>query len=125
MISRLAQWLALRLVGALGSHDKAGPVKRKLGALFLEYFPGQITCREFESFVYDYYENQLPEDKRELFEFHMRICPMCKSAFMAYVRTVELTGLVFEKPANDGVVSCDEALQELVNVMLVARRGRG
>jgi hypothetical protein len=51
MISRLTQWLGLRLLRALGSLDKAGPVKQKLGAPFLEYFPGQISCRELEDFV--------------------------------------------------------------------------
>ena len=123
MISRLAQWLGLRLVRALRSHDKAGPIKRKLGALFLGYFPGQISCQEFEDFVYDYYERQLPEERRPLFEYHMRICPTCASAFKAYMHTIELTGRIFEK--QDKMVPTDEVPQKLVNAMLAARRRTG
>lgn len=121
MDSRLAQWLGIRLVAAMGAHDKAGTIRRKLGALFLAYFPGQISCQEFESFVYEYYERQLPEDQRKRFEFHMRICPMCESAFNVYVRTIELTGRVFD--SQDELIP-DEVPQELVNAMLAARRGK-
>ena len=123
MISRLTQWLGLRLLPALGSHDKAGPVKRKLSAPLLKYFPCHISCREFEDFVYDYYERQLPEERRPLFEYHMRICPMCESAFKAYVHTIELTGRIFEK--QDKMAPTDEVPQKLVNAMLAARRRTG
>lgn len=118
MVSRIVQWLGIRLVDALGGHDNARPVKRKLGALFLAYFPGQMSCREFENFVYDYYEQQLHEDQRKRFEFHMRICPMCELAFKAYVGTSELTSRIFEK--EDEVVPTEEVPQELVNAMLAA-----
>lgn len=118
MLSRITNWLGMRFVAALGEHDKAGPVKRKLGALFLAYFPGQIRCEEFEQFVFDYYEGVLPQKQRKRFEFHMRICPMCESAFKPYVRTVELTGRLFDE--KDSVVP-DDVPQELINAMLAAR----
>ncbi len=121
MLSRLVRWLGIRFVAALGEHDKAGPLKRKLGALFLAYFPGQISCEQFERFVYDYYEGLLPEKQRKRFEFHMRICPMCESAFTGYVRTVELTGRLFAE--SDGKLP-DDVPQELINAMLAARHGQ-
>ena len=120
MFARMTNWLGVRLVTALGRHDQAGPVKRKLGALFLAHFPGQIACEEFERFVFDYHEGLLPDRQRRRFEFHMRICPMCQSAFATYVRTVELTGRVFEE--NVDVVP-EDVPQELINAMVAARHG--
>ena len=120
MATRLTNWLVTRIVAALGEHDEAGPIKRKLGALFLAYFPGQITCTEFESFVYEYHEGELAEMERKRFKFHMQICPMCESAFRTYIRTVELTGRVFEKSTD---VLPDDVPRELINAMLAARHG--
>lgn len=119
MFSRITNWLGSRFVAALGDHEKAGPLKRRLGALFLEYFPGQIRCDEFESFVFDYHEGVLSEKQRKRFEFHMRICPMCDSAFQAYVRTVELTGRLFD---DSQAALPGDVPQGLINAMLVSRR---
>lgn len=83
-------WLKLLLGVMGGRHRDAGPVKLWLAARFMQRFPGQIDCREFESFVYDYHEGQLAPRQREIFELHMRLCPMCRVHFDSYLRTVAM-----------------------------------
>ncbi len=39
---------------------------------------GMITCREFEDFVLDYLENELPALQRSRFERHIRLCRECR-----------------------------------------------
>ena len=117
---RLVKWLGIRIVSALGDYDEAGPVRLKLWDPFLSYFPGHITCEQFEKFVFEYYEGVLPEKQRGRFEFHLHICPMCESAFESYVRTVELTGSLFED--KDSAIP-EDLPQELINAMLAARHG--
>lgn len=88
--------------------------------MFLKYYPGQMTCAQFEQFVLDYTEDELPTSQRSRFEYHMRICPMCNSAFATYLRTIEITGQVLKDQSPTAMV---EAPQDLVNAMLSARRG--
>lgn len=119
MLSRLNKWLGIRIVAALGDFEDAGPVRLKLWDWFLTYFPGHITCQQFENFVYDYHEGLLPEKQLHRFEFHMHICPMCESALKTYVRTVKLTGQLFDEKDADVPA---EVPQELINAMLAARQ---
>lgn len=74
----------------LRNHPNATWLERWLGSLFLRYFPRQLTCAQFESFVLDYYEGRLSTRERARFDFHMRICPMCDVHFQTYVQAVEL-----------------------------------
>ena len=116
---RLIRWLGYRIAAALGDLDAASPVRLKLWDLFRKFYPGHITCEQFEHFVFDYHEGVLPVDQRRRFEFHLHRCPMCESAFAAYVRSVELTGSLCE--GEDNAVPADLP-RELINAMLAARR---
>ena len=119
MVMRFFKWLGIRIVAMLGDYYEAGPVRLKLWDIFLKYFPGHITCEQFENFVHDYHEGLLPEKQLHRFEFHLKICPMCESSFKSYVRTVELTGHLFDEKDSDVP---DEVPQELINAMLAARQ---
>lgn len=49
-----------------------------------------MTCNEFIDFLIDYYEGNLPDDRRQMFEKHMSVCPDCVSYLDSYKETVEL-----------------------------------
>ena len=102
----------------MGDFKSAGPMKRRMGQLFLNCFPGQITCTEFERFLVDFYEENLSEREQQVFEFHMSICPMCNVHFRSYVRAIELGKKVCEGDKNDIAQNVPE---ELVQAILQAR----
>ncbi len=102
----------------MGDPAKAGPVRRWMASLFLQYFPGQITCLDFEQFIIDYVEEDLSDRARRRFEFHMAICPMCRSHFERYAKAVRLGKLAFDDPSASLPT---EIPTDLVNAILAAR----
>jgi hypothetical protein len=101
----------------LGDHEKARRTKRYLGSIYLRHFPGQITCREFESFIIDYAEGDLTERQRRVFDWHMVICPMCKVHFETYMETIRL-----ERTLGGGDDEVPEGVPaELLNAVLASR----
>ena len=102
----------------LGDHEKAGRVKRYLGSVYLKFFPGQVTCREFESFIIDYVEGELSDRQRKMFDWHMVICPMCKVHFETYRKAIELGQKVFEEESDEVPESVHS---ELVNAVIASR----
>ena len=120
-MSGRARELAVRaFVRFMGPHDQAGPLKKRLGSFFLRRGPGQLTCTEFESFVYDYYEGALTPKQRRTFDLHMRLCPMCRTHFESYVRTIELG----QKLCEDEERLPNDMPEELVGAILAAVRRR-
>lgn len=77
-----------------------------------------LTCREFEEFVLDFFENVLPLRQRTKFNAHLALCPDCRSYLAAYRRSVALGKAVFKFP--DDAVS-EEVPEELVKAILAAR----
>lgn len=63
---------------------------RRLKGTMLKHVPGMITCREFEDFIMDYLEGELPERQEKLFERHLRVCRECREYLAAYERTVDV-----------------------------------
>lgn len=78
---------------------------------------GMITCVEFESFILDYLEGELPEGQRKIFEFHMRICRECREYLAAYQRSIELGQKVFT--ADDDLPA--DVPEDLVKAILDAK----
>ena len=58
-----------------------------IGAWYMRVSPRMITCREFNSFVFDYTEGQLTDEQAVLFERHMTVCPICRNFMKTYVAT--------------------------------------
>lgn len=56
-----------------------------IGGWYLKYSPRMITCREFNSFIFDYTEGLLNEKQLKLFERHMKVCPMCRNYLETYI----------------------------------------
>lgn len=96
------------------SYDRSGPAKKAMISAFLHYFPGQITCKEFDDFMSDYLDGTLPERERRRFDFHLEACPMCRHHLESYRAAVALA----RASADD---SWSEAPRELVNAILAAR----
>jgi anti-sigma factor RsiW len=77
-----------------------------------------ITCREFEDFVLQYLDDELPARQRAMFEFHLRICRECREYLAAYQRTVEIGRAAF-KDANEAVP--EDVPEDLIKAILEAR----
>ena len=69
----------------------------KAAGLMLKLLPGQLTCGEFEDFMFAYHEGDLSDRERDVFEFHMEICPMCKTSLDGYRRSIELGQQLFAR----------------------------
>ena len=109
-----------RVLGWLAPGGRPRPWVRWFGSRFLRYVPGQLTCREFESFVFDYSEDKLSRRQRRMFERHMWLCPMCRVHWRSYVRALELGEQLF---ASD-LELASHVPEELVQAVLAARRTR-
>lgn len=49
-----------------------------------------MTCEQLIEFLADYRSGELPEDKREVFEQHLKLCPPCVKYLDTYCETVEM-----------------------------------
>jgi len=56
-----------------------------IGGWYLRVSPRMITCREFNSFIFDYTEGLLSDKQLKLFERHMKVCPMCRNFLKTYI----------------------------------------
>ncbi len=91
---------------------------RKAKGLMFKNIPTMINCREFESFVIDYFEGSLPKQQVRVFEFHLKMCRECRDYLEAYQRTIEISKRVFaeaDRPVPDDVPD------DLVRAILDAR----
>lgn len=96
--------------------DKA---KRLVRGAMLKAMPGHITCAEFEEFIAEYFEGELPEGKRKTFDVHLRVCEECRAYLKAYRNTIALGQAAFRQA--DAAVPGDMP-EDLVNAILAARK---
>ncbi|MBV1901666.1 MAG: zf-HC2 domain-containing protein [Kordiimonadaceae bacterium] len=93
MNSYLFKILQKLMAGPVGAKR---PIWRKfVDALILHQLPGMITCREFDSFLQDYVDEELSDNQLELFDIHMKLCPMCNAHFETYMVSYKATRHVF------------------------------
>lgn len=62
--------------------------KRRLQAAMFR-MPMMITCRQFEDFIVDYLEGDLPGKDRRSFEIHLRFCRECRDYLDAYKASLD------------------------------------
>jgi len=91
---------------------------RWLKGLILKHVHRMITCTEFEEFVLDYLDNELPAVQRSVFEMHMRLCRECREYLAAYRRAKELGHAVLR--TGDEPVP-DDVPEDLIRAILDAR----
>ena len=46
--------------------------------------PMMISCRDFEDFIIQYLEGDLPWNKRFIFKAHLKVCKECRDYLAAY-----------------------------------------
>jgi anti-sigma factor RsiW len=78
-----------------------------------------VTCREFADFILDYLSGELPRDRAEVFEHHLRLCANCTRYLAQYRATVSVGREAFDDP--DAPVPA-EAPEDLVRAILAARQ---
>ena len=68
--------------------------------------PNMISCREFEDFVREYVDGELPGTQRSVFELHMRLRRGCREYLAEYQLTMEVGSAVLgraDEPLPDTV----------------------
>jgi len=99
--------------------QKQNKVLQKLKGFMLRNMPNMITCKEFDNFMVDYLDNELPSKQRNQFELHIRLCKECRQYLDAYQRTIDIT--------HSAYPSADDAIpkgvpEDLVKAILKARK---
>lgn len=77
-----------------------------------------INCREFEAFIIDYLEGDLPWAKRALFNMHLAMCAECRRYLKAYQDARAIGRAVLT--ATDGSIP-DDVPKDLINAVIAAR----
>ncbi len=93
-------------------------VRQKIRGWMFRHVPLMITCAEFDRFILDYLEGQLPERQRRVFKLHLTACRDCRSYLAAYQRTVALGKAAFAHPESPVP---NEVPEDLVRAILAAR----
>lgn len=93
-------------------------IRRWLKGFMLKRMHRMITCKEFEEFVLDYLDDQLPDRQKSVFEFHLRICRECRDYLAAYKHTIEI-GRAVLAPSDDPVP--EDVPEDLIAAILDAR----
>ena len=91
---------------------------RDLKDMLLKHGPSTVSCREFEDFIIDYCEDDLPPRQRRAFDAHLRNCEKCQDYLSAYCSVVELTKRAHER-RNQFVP--EPVSEHLIQAILVAR----
>ncbi len=94
-------------------------IRRRLKSLAMRHAPGMITCCEFEAFILDYHEDNLPPRQRRVFERHMAMCPPCRVSFEHYRKAIALGRGVCAEAEREAPAPVPE---DLVAAILAARR---
>ncbi len=77
-----------------------------------------ISCREFEAFIIDYLEGELPWSKRAIFNMHLAVCAECRQYLRAYQRSRALGQAVLTGAPDDPVPH--EVPEDLIKAVLAA-----
>jgi anti-sigma factor RsiW len=94
-------------------------ILRWLKGFMLKHMHGMITCKEFENFILDYLDDELPSLQRTRFERHIRLCRECKQYLQAYRRTIEVSSAVLSAPETQDP---DDVPEDLIKAILKARK---
>ena len=80
--------------------------------------PMMLTCREFEDFVLQYIENELPTYQKFKFEFHIRVCKECHDYLAAYQLSINSA----KEAHNADQVELPPVPEELVEAILAVTK---
>jgi len=97
-------------------NNYSGPFIQRIGGAMLRNGPGMITCAQFEEFLINYTEDHLTAAQLELFERHMKVCPMCRTTFTSYLKVIELGQAICKEDERNQ--SFSDAPQELIDAII-------
>ena len=106
MLLKMMNWM-------MADYQNASRLRKLMISTVMHHFPGQITCKEFGDFMGAYFDGELPDKQRRLFEFHLDACPMCRSHMNAYRASIAVL-----KASREDAINVP---QELINAVLSAR----
>ncbi len=95
-----------------------GRVRRWIKGQMFKQMHRMITCREFESFIVDYLDDELSQSQRSVFERHLRLCRECREYLDAYQRANEI-GRTVLKSSDEAVP--EDVPDDLIKAILDAR----
>jgi len=93
--------------------------RKKQITRWLHKLPMMISCEEFENFILQYLEGELPPMKRFIFETHMKMCRECRDYLEAYKRTIETAKTAVNQQ------ELPEIPEDLVTAILEAQKAVG
>ncbi|MDO6489079.1 zf-HC2 domain-containing protein [Colwellia sp. 6_MG-2023] len=84
--------------------------------LMSKYVPGMLTCKEIDSFLYDFHENQLSYIECLKFKLHLSMCKECKNYVRKYENIIRISQAEFTnaEPAK-------KVPEELIKAILKSR----
>lgn len=92
-------------------------LRRRIHGIMFK-LPLMISCREFEEFIVDYLDDQLPARQKKIFEFHLKICRECRDYLAAYEATRTLARSAIRSESTEAL---GEVPEDLVSAILDAR----
>lgn len=92
---------------------------RWMKGMMLKYMPLMITCVDFEDFIDEYLDGELPERQKMVFELHLKICRECRDYLAAYRRTMEASKLTIQ---SDQPQFRDTMPDDLIKAIRAARK---
>jgi len=93
---------------------------RPLRGVMMRYVPFMITCLQFENFIIEYFEGNLPKLQKFEFELHIKTCPECREYLAAYKRAVEVSGKTAQGAKHDDELP--DVPEGLITAILSARK---
>lgn len=78
-----------------------------------------LTCKEFDDFMVDFFEHELPLRQKVSCWIHLKMCRDCSKFVRQYQQTIELGKQAFDDPDEPVPVSVPE---DLINAALTYRR---
>ncbi len=101
----------------MGQITSSTPI-RGLRDLFIKHGPLMISCREFEDFIVDYFEDDLAPRQRLVFDIHLKMCRECQDYLSAYCSVIDLIKRAYEKRDQ---FAPEPVPEHLVEAILIAR----
>ena len=74
-----------------------------------------MNCREFTEFLNDYFDGDLADAERDVFDAHLAECPDCRAYLETYRYTVRLSRVALTGPAPADLP------EDLIAAILAAR----
>lgn len=96
-------------------------LRNVLRGFMLNHIPFMINCREFEEFIVDYIEGELPSKQVRIFELHLKVCRECREYLEAYKRTMSVSKRSFE--LSESVVDPASVPEDLIAAVIAAKIG--